>query len=274
MAIVKVLSNDFKGNGLNAPKLTKIDRLESTGSLLLFEPSRSLTQVPANNGILPNLFNEQAKVIVGVAGDTNGIYKVNTATPEIKAERTAKGGLHLMTRNVPNASSIQLDFGAPLRDYVANLASPNIYFSVWKKMTRNGSGVISIGGMYSTTSATANYYFLFDAGHGILSKSGSIDNQNGVSASLNSAVLNAKPTLAGSISHFKLAAGSFDAWTGFMTGSNDPSFIVYRVYMENLAISGRTYDQVKALDKAYFDECFATGGKYAGDTHSDPLTAF
>jgi len=51
------------------------------------------------------------------------------------------------------------------------------------------------------------------------------------------------------------------------------SKIVYRVYVEDLTVSGRTYAQLDALDfAAYTREVLTTGGRYYGDTFTDPTT--
>lgn len=50
------------------------------------------------------------------------------------------------------------------------------------------------------------------------------------------------------------------------------SAILYRVYMEDLDVSGRTAAQVDALDRAEYIKAFSAGGRYFGDTWSDPST--
>lgn len=50
------------------------------------------------------------------------------------------------------------------------------------------------------------------------------------------------------------------------------SHILYRCYLEDLTVSGRTYEQVKAIDDALFAAAFSSGGKFYGDTYTDPAT--
>lgn len=54
--------------------------------------------------------------------------------------------------------------------------------------------------------------------------------------------------------------------------NNAPSFVFYRTYLEDLTLSGRTYAQVSAADLALYNAAFGAGGRYAGDTFTDPAT--
>jgi hypothetical protein len=47
-----------------------------------------------------------------------------------------------------------------------------------------------------------------------------------------------------------------------------PSGVLYRVYLEDFTVSGRTYSEVEAADLAEFATAFGVGGRYAGDTHT------
>lgn len=61
---------------------------------------------------------------------------------------------------------------------------------------------------------------------------------------------------------------------GWVTGSRNTaeSRVIYRIYVEDLTVSGRTYAEVSALDRALFTEAFSVGGVFYGDTWSDPVT--
>lgn len=53
--------------------------------------------------------------------------------------------------------------------------------------------------------------------------------------------------------------------------SRMPSHVVYRYYLEDLTISGRTYAQVDAIDQRLYAAKISTpGGAYFGDTPSAP----
>lgn len=52
-----------------------------------------------------------------------------------------------------------------------------------------------------------------------------------------------------------------------------PSWVLYRCYLEDLTISGRTYAEVDAIDHAlYTAEVLDPGGRYHADTFTDPAT--
>ena len=51
------------------------------------------------------------------------------------------------------------------------------------------------------------------------------------------------------------------------------SWILYRTYVEDLSVSGRTYAEVDALDYALYEKHVLTAdGRYYGDTYTDPAT--
>lgn len=70
-------------------------------------------------------------------------------------------------------------------------------------------------------------------------------------------------------------AGVFNP-PGGASGSNKDktdSHVIYRMYLEDLTVSGRTHAQVEALDHAlYTKEVLTEGGRYYGDTYTSPAT--
>lgn len=48
------------------------------------------------------------------------------------------------------------------------------------------------------------------------------------------------------------------------------SHVIYRSYVEDLTVSGRSRSAVEAIDRALWETAFAPGGRYYGDTYSDP----
>lgn len=49
-----------------------------------------------------------------------------------------------------------------------------------------------------------------------------------------------------------------------------PSFALYRLYIEDMTVSGRDYAEVEAIDLAAYTREFAAGGKFYGDTFTTP----
>jgi hypothetical protein len=61
--------------------------------------------------------------------------------------------------------------------------------------------------------------------------------------------------------------GALNAYSTAMGGSTAaPSFILYRFYLEDLTVSGRSYAEVDAIDYALWQTDFGAGGRFAGDT--------
>ncbi|RQS00227.1 hypothetical protein DIE02_27720 [Burkholderia sp. Bp8991] len=52
----------------------------------------------------------------------------------------------------------------------------------------------------------------------------------------------------------------------------DFSAILYRVFLEDLTVSGRTFAAVSALDQSLYNAAFTSGGRYNGDTYTSPST--
>lgn len=64
----------------------------------------------------------------------------------------------------------------------------------------------------------------------------------------------------------------FDPTSNSSNKDKADSHIIYRVYLEDLTISGRTYATVEAADGALFTAAFGTGGRFNGDTFTNPTT--
>lgn len=78
--------------------------------------------------------------------------------------------------------------------------------------------------------------------------------------------------VTGAPSTFQLGAGMLSSYTGATYRNKQNSVILYRAYIEDLTVSGRTYAEVDALDYALYQAAFAAGGRYFGDTYTDPVT--
>jgi len=62
-------------------------------------------------------------------------------------------------------------------------------------------------------------------------------------------------------------------FAGDTVASGQVSGVIYRAYMEDLQVSGRSYAAVDAIDFEQFTKHVLTaGGRYYGDTYTDPAT--
>ena len=70
-----------------------------------------------------------------------------------------------------------------------------------------------------------------------------------------------------------VANGNFAVTNNVAHKNNVSSHIVYRLYLEDLTVSGRSYATVDALSWAeYQKQVLTPGGRYYGDTFTDPAT--
>lgn len=269
------------------------DAVMSAGSLLLLDPMHSVNPwasgVPANGVTVPNIAWKTLSAILG-AGDINSLalpwnYDAVLNT-DAKMERSGKGALHVIWTQA-NASSKRAWFGMPsaLNTYLGANPSHSIYFSRWSQITRaalSASPEVPTAAMVnSAAGATSNYLLL--------------GNRVGLLPSGGSQYLGGHDTGANVVANHYESVG-INGWTGTVEtnwGSNPPqlccwgyghtawtasnanksrSSILYRTYMEDLTVSGRTYAQVDAIDYAIWQAAMASGGRYYGDTFTNPST--
>lgn len=296
-----ILRMKGKINNANAPKLTIHDPIEHrVGSLFLWDAGKG-EQFALNRGAnIPNLLNEYS------AGDTFE-FTTPAATPPAsdyaRVEKTQKGGLHYMVSQastVDRASSQDAFFIQPttqlaqkMQDAIITNAA-NLYISVWTKHTRHVTktdGQAGVIAWVANNTTNAVGYMLqanskFDpvvAGAGKVTNSGSklalTSKQSLIVGQANyyQFVAHGYNGTAPTVNQrFKIGAGAMSPWSGGIVANQAinacPSYIVYRVYIEDLSLSGRTFEQVKAIDDAEHAKAFAAGGRFYGDTWSNPTT--
>lgn len=284
MAIVQVLDKSFIGEGLNAPKIAIIDQIESEGSLLLFDASK-YSGALENNTSIPNLFNENAKKITGT--DSPLTLRVSQDTQNhSRLERSAKGGIHFIPN--PNLGYGVLDNYAALRglggvknymrQHAPGSSNPhNFFISIWFRITSlqtweeallNGTYERDI--YFSNYSNSSNYnleavYFAVYGG------------DTAVNKYRHTLITPAESGKAVPLSttHFNLFNfGPASLNSIGRTAKKYGATMIYRAYVEDLTVSGRSREEVEALDLALYTRAFAEGGKFYGDTWTNPTTAF
>lgn len=263
----------------------KTDPLLVDGSLLLVDPTHPADPwaagLPVDNQLISNLASEQASsLLVGEVNPTfiNGGFTDSTMG---KLERTAKGGIHGIISQAKEASLIStikggIQFPEALWQYVKNNPTHQYYFSTWEKVTRqpvtNKFPVQAIIGGGSTTN---NYLFVFqNSTRPLSSQADKFLGGKGNIAETQSKVRNiAVNGVTGDMNVVTTPRGDSMGWGRFRGAATGYfSWVFYRVYMEDLTVSGRTYAEVDAADTALFTEQFAAGGRYNGDTFTDPAT--
>lgn len=287
-----IIKINGKINNPNAPKLIKYDPVESqTGSLFLWDAVKNPVTNVNSGTTLPNIFEDFESAIGKNFIIQKGLSSVNN--DYAKAELTAKGALHfIVSQTYPSDIPGEAFWGvlgdsalmAHIYDQIVN--NPNLYISFWIRGTRKGkdrSG--KFGPMLSyvrdNNSNSVFYMTSKESKPAVSANSTSVSklqNVNGtVDAFLSPNVhqMNIRGYSFQPVypdSRFFLGSGIFGPWSTELALNESPSFALYRIYVEDLKLSGRTFAEVKAIDDAEFEKAFAVNGRFYNDTWSDPAS--
>lgn len=285
----KVVLSDTTFTDTSLPVVLN-DPLISSGSLFLFDPAHSMgefTGVPANGGTVPNIVWSEASAVLGSGTATTLAGSVVSVSPteasKSLVERTTKKGVHQIISLTAQTSSNSWLVTLPtlIRSYMyTHRTDHSFYVSMWHKVTRAGTTNAAVQSPLHYAVTSANY--LFHAQNGIPNCAGS--NKKSYPSGINDVdctagqhrFLSLNPsaqtgTGVGSTTDINFGLGNFDVWQTFNMNKCS-SRVIYRVYVEDLTVSGRTYAEVEALDYALFEAAFASGGKFYGDTYTAPST--
>lgn len=270
------------------------------GSLLLVTPSHDLKPwspgVPLHGGTVPNLAETEARALIA-SGDLSPKFFLSGDLNDGvrgKIERTGKGGLHvIVSQSVDMTGNHGLDIELPdaIMQYLVDNSGHNYYFSQWRKLTR--AALITS----PDAAKTLAYIAKDNSGTGYLMLTHTSSQLRPASSdqlgTRNAKGLNALGTnyvnvagksndLAPSIASYPSGAGKRSiAQAGVIPVQNTyspirkalQSWVFYRFYIEDLTVSGRSYAEVDAIDYALWQQQVESpGGKYYGDTHTDPAT--
>ena len=277
------------------------DKLETVGSLALLELAHTaspFTGVPQAGDVIQNILWSQlsaARVAGGLAASTAATSAFtrstgngstgggNDSSGKTKSERTTKGGLHgIISQSACTNSSDQVVVirgGTDLTSYLTAFPAHSYYVSIWDRLTRVAlTSEPAESQIPFSPSSTASYLYAI--------RSATI--QGG---GLGTSQVPAAPATLGN--RFRAAGisavtGSGSAYTyPFAVGPSGPYYntgtnsytnkaasrVLYRWYLEDLTVSGRTYAEVLAADYALYQQAFGVGGRYYGDTlPTDPST--
>ncbi len=265
--------------------------LPASGALMLVDVGHSLgglgaVGVPADLTTVPNIAWDQAAAMVGsgTATTLGAIFNRFDGT-NFNLERTGKGGIHgYLSGNVSTSVGLTIDMPALIKTYLAANTTADFYISAWDRVTRVASSASGVWPMFEgiqrNSSATSNYLGFFDSvtGDGALPPSGNpkrlgarVTAKNSLGNTYRSIAADGwtgtAPTSASEISDYLALWGAIGPYAGFFNGNTaPPSYILYRLYVENLTVSGRTWAQVDAIDYAMWQRDFGAGGRFAGDT--------
>lgn len=288
-----------KINNPDAPKLIKYDPIEHrTGSLFLWDAGlQNFSSVPIVGSTIPNLLDEYSGGSGNALTLEKGTFGNAVHDAYIKRELTAKKAMHFIVAQnysgdtyatINNALSANAALQAKLFSKISNNPNlSNLYISIWEKVTRvapSGANAPELA-YISSTSSLSDHVFVKQVNNFSPIVSSQSISQNflnklnsdvSVLGQKNRNLMNIKGVvgagvLSGTKAMFALF-GSTAPWAGASYLNKSASRIIYRIYIEDLNLSGRTFEQVKMIDDAEFEKAFAVGGRFYNDTWSDPAT--
>lgn len=204
----------------------------------------------------------------------------------IISERTPRGGLHTtvsQTNDTVNSNFKGIQAKAALASYITANRGHSFYMSQWRRVTRGATapstqspirGGIGNGGTnYVTQLLQAHTTGTMQSA---INPLGGFTDQPPPNVGATGLMFNAdgatgpgngNSTLVVALNYWGLA-GSYGAAATY--GNKSASYVAYRSYIEDLTVSGRTFEQVRAIDYALYQAAFGAGGRYAGDTFTVP----
>lgn len=266
--------------------------LLTAGSLALVDPTHPWEPWSAaaytRSGTVPNHAWQQAAAVLGSGDSTTLAMAVATeGSPTGRLmEKTGKGGFHVAYKpgTAIAAQRARVSPASAIGSFIASHANDHqFYVCLSMRITKN-AGTTPRNSFGGATKNDSQSLFTFDT-TGDLPPAGSTQrlfaNRVGTSSDASEGVVFRSLGVSKIYSTFGTWSGTFDSLSLFASGRNSswtasaqlpPSAALYFAYIEDLTVSGRTPQLVDALAVARHNALFASGGRYAGDTWTDPST--
>lgn len=292
-----IKSNVAVPNPAGAFKKLRKDAVLTPGSLLLVDFAHSYDPltggVPAAAALCPNIAWEEAAALHGSGSRTDWKLPFDKGGAFTGAgsdgfmERSSKGGIHVcMSQSTADASGNYLLLGLyggsshKLKDYLYANWEHEYYFDSFERVTRlaanAGAPTHLIGNSSSSTVNFLNY--------GTRDAHFAANKQEYAYSALPQAAVGPQhravrnlgrsgsvPASATAIA-INLGVGQMGPWNSLYQNQHRSS-ILYGYYLEDLTVSGRGFDEVKALRAAIFNkDVLTSGGKYYGDSFTAVAT--
>lgn len=260
--------------------------LLSAGSLMLLDPTHPMDPwgagVPTDGAVLPNIAAGSLALLKPASTETQLNAEVNNVFSQTgQFERTAKGGLHGIIKQNTYITPLESNgmFLKAMREYIAANPTHNYYHGLYGRITRKDNNTVpnaagSLTGIINT--GGTDYFTIRPASSNTLAAAPSAQRLNHTVVGSNTPGLF---RVSGEFANLAGTPGTSDLlvrWTNGHQQSGtvvNASWVLYSYYVEDLTVSGRTYAQVDALrSAAYTADVLTAGGRYYGDTFTDPLT--
>lgn len=274
---------DFTATDTTLPRIRHSDPMLSTGSLVLLDPMHpdmSNSWAGFNSGVIPNLAWRPLSRLLGWGNEAqlSGIYSNGLTPADGGMERTDKGGLHGMIRHTPfterRATTISINAAA---EYVAANAGNEIFLSVWGAYTRKDGRGDQPERMAGFGSSASQATLMLAQGASALSVYPYGPERTGVRPAVDDGL--GERFIVNGARQIPVPVSTSSAQIMWTTGSSgwsnvrSPSWVLYRYYLEDLTVSGRTYAEADQIDyDLYSAEVMSPGGRYYDDTWTDPST--
>lgn len=268
------------------------DSLINDGSLFLIDFGREETaprnSVPAHNSALVNLAWETAAETIGSGNESTLSATFENTLVGVPSmglvERSGKYGVHIISSQSAQDGANRyagVKIPDPIRNHIhANLPGRSFYVSVWGRRTRVAAGPTQSIGYIGDVSNATRYGWNFQtpptfgpSSGGALVGSLADPNTNAVGNFFRAGGVSdwtsTKPSEANTVASFWI--GSKGVYTSFQNNLAE-SAILWRMYIEDLTESGRSYADTLAADKALYDAAIAPGGRFADDTFTAAST--
>lgn len=274
--------------------------LPEQGALFLTETAHPVNPWSGleNPTSMPNIATAQTLALLGEPVASAGInYSfADTSfggTDYGLAERSEKGGLHVIFTErdynlIQGGKGAWADLPQQIEDYFWSEASKyhRLYVSLWTQTTRasEASGQTNWHTSFGqSVSITAKYWFGFPAYGTVPASTGMVTPFEGRYGDALGALGPRRRSIgqekgdhvawSGSPQGYAFNFGTGGTANGYQSARNRVgSNVFYRIYIEDMTVSGRTYAEVDAIDAAMFAKAFGPGGRYYGDTWTDPAT--
>lgn len=263
---------------------------DGSGSMMLVDVRTWAAGVPASGTPILNLAASKAAAL-GITGDTSmNFLKVGDIVGAGNGliERTGKGGLHVIVRqslNVPPSNGFCLNLPLNVMTYITSNPGHNYYWSMWNYLTRAALNTSPDGAktLLNVEQNAANLAVRLshtsdqiypDSGHhtGVnVNPGANIVGQT--YRSIGGPVMTNGSVNPASFLNPGIRWGTVAPQNNFNSGnflSGLQSHIVYRFYLEDLTVSGRSWGTVDAIDKPMYDAAMGAGGRFNDDTFTNP----
>lgn len=278
--------------------LRKDDPILSEGSLLLVQPQHDVlpwvNRVPDQGYEVPNLASVMARNLIPEGKLEPSFNYQGTLGNAGLYERTSKGGFHTIitqSSDIGAGNGLSIGLSDDVMQYLIDHEGHDFYYSLWGNITRP-----------SLTTDPGGSKTLMN----IAKTSGS-----GWAAHQSHTISQLRPAGADRIGQYSTGRDALGPFLSVVAGKPDADFagstladfpdenhraiaqfgtvslqnnfaairsalqswVFYRMYIEDLTVSGRRFEEVRAIDEAlYQQEVLTEGGKYFEDSFTNPST--